>query len=108
MTNLKRGRNLLLLHSPGPEYYSKLLGFGKKEPESPIKKFRTWVAAGFNLRSVRCDTNHCRVRLRQAKRVFDGADGAVDAATLSTIEEPDLRASRVFSGGLDRDQNVSI
>ena len=59
-----------------------------------------------NARSVRNALD--RVRLRQAKRVFDGADGAVDAATLSTIEEPDIRVSRVFSGGLDRDQNVSI
>ena len=43
-----------------------------------------------------------RARLRQANRLFQ-QDGPVNTADLSTITEPDLRASRVFSGGLDPD-----
>lgn len=53
-----------------------------------------------NARSIRNALD--RARLRQANRLFMG-DGPVDARALSTITEPDLRASRVFSGGLDID-----
>ena len=53
-----------------------------------------------NARSIRNALD--RARLRQASRLFQ-AGVPVDAAALSTITEPDLRASRVFSGGLDPD-----
>ncbi|RJL00977.1 CbbX protein [Paracoccus siganidrum] len=53
-----------------------------------------------NARSIRNALD--RARLRQANRLFEG-DGPVDAATLSTISEADIRPSRVFSGGLDID-----
>lgn len=53
-----------------------------------------------NARSIRNALD--RARLRQANRLFS-QDGPVTAADLSTITEPDLRASRVFSGGLDPD-----
>ncbi|MCF3974249.1 CbbX protein [Paracoccus salsus] len=52
-----------------------------------------------NARSIRNALD--RARLRQANRLFNEARGPVDADTLSTITEPDLRASRVFRGGLD-------
>ena len=52
-----------------------------------------------NARSVRNALD--RARLRQANRLFNEARGPLDADTLSTITEPDLRASRVFRGGLD-------
>ena len=45
-----------------------------------------------------------RVRLRQASRIFDDAmaSGAMaNSADLSLIAEADIRASRVFQGGLD-------
>ena len=53
-----------------------------------------------NARSIRNALD--RARLRQANRLFS-QDGPVTADALSTITEPDLRASRVFSGGLDPD-----
>ncbi|MRX51207.1 CbbX protein [Paracoccus sp. S-4012] len=52
-----------------------------------------------NARSVRNALD--RARLRQANRLFNEAKGPIDAATLSTITEADIRASRVFRGGLD-------
>jgi probable Rubsico expression protein CbbX len=52
-----------------------------------------------NARSIRNAFD--RARLRQANRLFDTATGPLDAAALSTIEEADIRASRVFRGGLD-------
>jgi probable Rubsico expression protein CbbX len=55
-----------------------------------------------NARSIRNALD--RARLRQANRIFRQAmDGnaSVDAAALSTICAEDIRASRVFSGGLD-------
>lgn len=55
-----------------------------------------------NARSIRNAFD--RARLRQANRLFLEAQGALDAAALSTIEEPDVRASRVFRGGLDSDR----
>ena len=54
-----------------------------------------------NARSVRNALD--RARLRQANRLF-AQGGVVDAAALSTIEEEDLRPSRVFAGGLDIDR----
>ncbi len=53
-----------------------------------------------NARSIRNALD--RARLRQANRLFNG-DAPVDVDALSTITEADLRASRVFSGGLDPD-----
>ncbi|MEY2777799.1 MAG: hypothetical protein RLY30_1897 [Pseudomonadota bacterium] len=56
-----------------------------------------------NARSVRNALD--RARLRQANRVFQLAASGVakaDAVLLSTITEADIRASRVFSGGLDK------
>jgi probable Rubsico expression protein CbbX len=55
-----------------------------------------------NARSVRNALD--RARLRQAMRLFETADGPLDAAALSTIDAPDIYASRVFSGGLDSDR----
>lgn len=54
-----------------------------------------------NARSIRNALD--RARLRQANRLFETAKGPLDATALSTICEEDLRASRVFSGGLDVD-----
>ncbi|MGV6804813.1 MAG: CbbX protein [Ruegeria sp.] len=55
-----------------------------------------------NARSIRNALD--RARLRQANRLFNTASGPVDAQALSTITEDDLRASRVFRGGLDVDR----
>ena len=55
-----------------------------------------------NARSIRNALD--RARLRQANRLFESAEGPLDADTLSTLIEPDLRASRVFRGGLDADR----
>ena len=55
-----------------------------------------------NARSVRNALD--RARLRQAMRLFETADGPLDADALSTIDAPDITASRVFSGGLDGDR----
>lgn len=55
-----------------------------------------------NARSVRNALD--RARLRQANRVFEAAaqgGAAVTADLLSTITAQDIRASRVFSGGLE-------
>jgi len=52
-----------------------------------------------NARSIRNAFD--RARLRQANRLFTEARGALDAAALSLIDESDIRASRVFKGGLD-------
>ena len=48
-----------------------------------------------NARSIRNALD--RSRLRHANRLLDSEDGDVTAAMLSTIEEPDIRASRVFA-----------
>ncbi|MFN9212162.1 MAG: CbbX protein [Betaproteobacteria bacterium] len=53
-----------------------------------------------NARSIRNALD--RARLRQANRLFEGG-GTVDVEALSTIAAADIRASRVFSGGLDGD-----
>ena len=55
-----------------------------------------------NARSIRNAFD--RARLRQANRLFLEAKGALDAAALSTIDETDIRASRVFRGGLDSER----
>jgi len=52
-----------------------------------------------NARSIRNALD--RARLRQANRLFETAEGPLDAAGLSAIDEADIRASRVFRGGLD-------
>ncbi|MBI1217926.1 MAG: CbbX protein [Rhodobacteraceae bacterium] len=59
-----------------------------------------------NARSIRNAFD--RARLRQANRIFLEAKGALDAAALSTIEQADIRASRVFRGGLDSDRARTI
>lgn len=58
-----------------------------------------------NARSLRNALD--RARLRQANRLFTESKGPLDAAELSTIREPDIRASRVFRGGLDVDRVAS-
>lgn len=55
-----------------------------------------------NARSIRNALD--RARLRQANRLFENAEGPLGAEALSTITEADLRASRVFRGGLDVDR----
>lgn len=52
-----------------------------------------------NARSIRNALD--RARLRQANRLFETSTGPLDADALSTISDVDIRASRVFSGGLD-------
>jgi probable Rubsico expression protein CbbX len=52
-----------------------------------------------NARSIRNALD--RARLRQANRLFDAADGPLDARALSAIDAADIRASRVFAGGID-------
>ncbi|PJG47087.1 CbbX protein [Sphingobium sp. LB126] len=48
-----------------------------------------------NARSIRNGLD--RARLRQAVRLFGGADGTVSAAELGTIRAPDIAQSRVFT-----------
>lgn len=57
-----------------------------------------------NARSIRNALD--RARLRQANRLFSQAS-PVTADDLCIITAPDLRASRVFSGGLDPDSGRS-
>ena len=52
-----------------------------------------------NARSIRNAID--RSRLRQANRLFNDKSGPIDAQTLCSIEEADIRSSRVFSGGID-------
>ena len=52
-----------------------------------------------NARSIRNALD--RARLRQANRLFKESKEPVDAQKLSTLEENDIRGSRVFSGGID-------
>ena len=58
-----------------------------------------------NARSIRNALD--RARLRQAKRLFETTEGPVTARHLMTILPEDILASRVFSGGLDRDQGAA-
>jgi probable Rubsico expression protein CbbX len=48
-----------------------------------------------NARSIRNALD--RARLRQASRLFERRNGVISRQELKTIEEPDIRASRVFS-----------
>ncbi|WP_226626348.1 CbbX protein [Alloyangia pacifica] len=57
-----------------------------------------------NARSIRNALD--RARLRQANRLFNEARGPLGAEELSTITESDLRASRVFHGGLGTDRRL--
>ena len=52
-----------------------------------------------NARSIRNALD--RARLRQANRLFESAGAPLDAAALSAIDAEDIRASRVFKGGLN-------
>ena len=52
-----------------------------------------------NARSIRNALD--RARLSQANRLFKENNGPVNAEILSTLEEVDIRESRVFSGGID-------
>lgn len=58
-----------------------------------------------NARSIRNALD--RARLRQANRLFSTAEGPLDGMGLSAIAESDIRASRVFAGGLDTRRNPS-
>ena len=58
-----------------------------------------------NARSIRNALD--RARLRQANRLFTSSSGPIDAAALSTIDEGDIRASRVFKGGLDSERRAA-
>jgi probable Rubsico expression protein CbbX len=51
-----------------------------------------------NARSIRNALD--RARLRQANRLFEARGAGLTRAALSTIEEADIRASRVFRGGI--------
>ena len=55
-----------------------------------------------NARSIRNALDRCR--LRQAKRLFDGRKESITRDDLATIKEEDLRASRVFFGGVDQNE----
>jgi AAA lid domain len=58
-----------------------------------------------NARSIRNALD--RARLRQANRLFERRDSALTRDDLIMIDEPDIRASRVFSGGVD-DQGADL
>lgn len=57
-----------------------------------------------NARSIRNALD--RARLRAANRLFS-TDGPVTAEALSTIEDVDIRASRVFQGGLAHERKAA-
>ena len=60
-----------------------------------------------NARSIRNALD--RARLRQANRLFESADGPARRPTqLSRIAADDIRASRVFAGGLDADRETAM
>lgn len=84
----------------GQMHYS--LDEGAKQAMSEYIALRKSQPHFANARSVRNALD--RARLRQANRVFQlAANGQAkaDATLLSTITEADIRASRVFMGGLD-------
>jgi probable Rubsico expression protein CbbX len=56
-----------------------------------------------NARSIRNALD--RARLRHANRLFETSKGPLGPEALSGIDEPDIRASRVFRGGLDADRD---
>jgi probable Rubsico expression protein CbbX len=47
-----------------------------------------------------------RARLRHARRLVDGSHTHVDRAALTTLEAPDVLASRVFTGGLEGQSEI--
>jgi probable Rubsico expression protein CbbX len=57
-----------------------------------------------NARSIRNALD--RARLRQASRLFERKGGAISRQELETIEESDIRASRVFSGSASQNDPV--
>jgi hypothetical protein len=59
-----------------------------------------------NARSIRNALD--RARLRQANRLFEASDGPVGIAELSAIDAPDIRASRVFHGGIDPEPGEGV
>ncbi len=77
-----------------------VLDEGAKAAMSEYVRLRRGQPHFANARSIRNALD--RARLRQANRLFMSGV-PVDAAALSTISEPDIRASRVFDGGLDID-----
>jgi len=58
-----------------------------------------------NARSVRNAID--RIKLRQANRLI-GQGGSITKAELARIDEADIRLSRVFQGGLDREPENSV
>ncbi|MBK1696180.1 CbbX protein [Rhodovibrio salinarum] len=82
------------------EHHYKLTPAGEQALQEYIAKRRAQPHFA-NARSVRNALD--RARLRQAMRLFETADGPLDAEALSTIDAPDIYASRVFKGGLDSD-----
>ncbi len=68
----------------------------------PLRRNQSHFA---NARSIRNALD--RARLRQANRLFESADGPLGATELSTIDERDIRMSRVFSGGLDTQKDAA-
>ena len=57
-----------------------------------------------NARSIRNALD--RARLRQANRLFDTAEGPLDAEALSAIDAPDILASRVFQIPIEGEQGA--
>jgi len=55
-----------------------------------------------NARSIRNALD--RARLRQANRLFESVSGPLGREALSAIDAADIRASRVFRGGLDAER----
>ena len=68
----------------------------------PLRRGQSHFA---NARSIRNALD--RARLRQANRLFETAKGPLGATELSTIDEADIRASRVFTGGLDAQKDAT-
>jgi probable Rubsico expression protein CbbX len=58
-----------------------------------------------NARSIRNALD--RARLRQANRLFERRDAALTRDDLVTIDAADIRASRVFTGGLDAQREIA-
>jgi probable Rubsico expression protein CbbX len=74
------------------------------------RAFREYIAERMrqphfaNARSIRNALD--RARLRQAMRLFESRARQLSADDLITIEAEEIRASRVFSGGIDADSAV--
>ncbi len=82
-----------------------LLDEGAKQALSAYIELRRRQPHFANARSIRNALD--RARLRQANRLFSQAKGPLSGQALSTISAADIRASRVFQGGLDVDRNQS-